>query len=142
FILADLASLAGKLFRIPAIFVLHGGNLPEFTKRHPLWIRRVLQRAEILVAPSTFLVGEIERFGFKVRVIPNVIDLTNYPYKLRRKISPKLFWMRSFHPIYNPQMALGTLAAVKRTDPGATLVMAGVDKGLENSIKDSAEKMG
>jgi L-malate glycosyltransferase len=142
FILADSASFLSKLFRIPAIFVLHGGNLPEFTDKYPNWVSRILRRAEILVAPSSFLAREMAQYGFQVRVIPNVLALDTYPSKLRQNISPKLLWMRSFHPIYNPQMALDAFAAVKRENPDATLVMAGADKGLENNVKNSARQMG
>ena len=142
FILADAASFLAKLFRIPAILVLHGGNLPEFTERYPNWVKRVLGRARVLVAPSTFLVDKLSKFAIKLQVIPNVIDLDTYEYRLRDKISPRLLWMRSFHPIYNPQMALGAFAAIKLKVPNATLVMAGVDKGLEREIKKMVDEMG
>ena len=89
-----------------------------------------------------FLAGEIQRLGFEIRVIPNVIELRTYPFRPRRNVSPKLFWMRSFHPIYNPQMALEAFAMVKQKNPDATLVMAGVDKGLENAVKDLSWDMG
>lgn len=142
FILADAASFLSRLFRIPAVFVLHGGNLPEFARNNPNWVKRILKRADILVAPSTFLATEMAQFGFQVRIIPNVIPVDNYPKKVRIKIFPKLFWMRSFHSIYNPQMALDVFACVKRENPGATLVMAGADKGLEDEIKNKAVEMG
>jgi glycosyltransferase involved in cell wall biosynthesis len=43
--------------------------------------------------------------------------------------------MRAFHDIYNPALAVDVLESVKRKHPQATLVMAGVDKGLEPEIK-------
>ncbi|MGB7201869.1 MAG: glycosyltransferase family 4 protein [Pyrinomonadaceae bacterium] len=142
FFLADATSLLARILGIPSVLVLHGGSFPEFTESHAGWVKRVLGRAEALVAPSSFLADRMLRYGFGMRVIPNVIDLDSYAYRLRQKISPKLFWMRSFHPIYNPQMALDAFAAVKRELPEATLVMAGVDKGLEDAIKSSAIRMG
>ncbi len=142
FFLADVASFLGKLLGIPSILVLHGGNLPDFAEKYPRWVKRVLRRAYTLVAPSSFMAERMSQYGFEVRVIPNVIDLENYGRRLRRAISPKLIWMRSFHPIYNPQMALDAFAAVRRELPDATLVMAGVDKGLEAAVKDSARRMG
>jgi L-malate glycosyltransferase len=141
-ILADMASLLAKYSRIPLVLVLHGGNLPDFTKRHPRWVRRVLRRADILVAPSKFLAEEFERYGLRTRVIPNVIDLDHYPNLKRGRISPKLIWMRSFHDIYNPHMALEVLRQLKDDYPAATLVMAGADKGLENQLKDRAAAEG
>lgn len=142
FVLADIASLLCRLFAIPAIFVLHGGHLPSFTDRFPRWVGRTLKRADAIVAPSFFFADEMGRRGFKVDVIPNVIDLENYPLKVRRKIGPKMLWMRSFHPAYNPQLALEAFAEVRKEYPNATLVMGGPDKGLEREIRKSALSMG
>lgn len=142
FFLADSASSISRFFRIPTVFVLRGGNLPEFTRRNHKWVKRVLKRSDLLVAPSTFLTKEMEQYGLTSRVIPNIVALDAYPYKFRNKISPKLIWMRSFHPIYNPQLALDVFALIRRDHPKATLVMAGADKGLKNEIKNSACRMG
>lgn len=141
-VMADSVSFLTKLLKIRTIFVLHGGNLPDFASRYRRWTIRVLKRAEILVAPSKFLAREIEKFDFQVRVIPNVIELDSYPYKIRRRVSPKLLWMRSFHPVYNPEMAIKAFSSVRKKNPEATLVMAGVDKGLESKMKSMAHDTG
>ena len=140
--IAHLASFLCKIFGIPHISVLHGGNLPEFTRRHPRWVKRVLNRADVLIAPSAFMAKEMSAFGFNIEVIRNVIDLSNYPFKLRENISPNLIWMRSFHPIYNPEMAVRVLASLLPVAPNARLVMAGVDKGIEAKIKETVVKLG
>lgn len=141
FLLADAASLLARIFNIPSILVLHGGNLPDFTQRHAKWVNRVLGRARILVAPSKFLAKELSAHGIKSRVIPNVIDLKNYEYRIRKEISPRLLWMRAFHEIYNPHMAIRVLGSIRKKYPGASLVMAGVDKGLEPEIKKLVDEM-
>jgi len=140
-VVADTISLVCKSLGIPLIAVLHGGNLPAFSKHYRRWTTRVLRRADILVAPSSFLAKELESFGFQVRVIPNVVELETYPYKMRRHIAPKMIWMRSFHPIYNPQMALKVFSSIHEKNPEATLVMAGGDKGLESELKAMTNKM-
>lgn len=142
FIMADVVSLLGKFLMIPTVGVLHGGNLPQFTKRFPRWTSRVLRRFDKLVSPSAFLANETEKYGFWTTVIPNVVDLDAYAFKLRQKVEPKLIWMRAFHSIYNPEMALRTFANVCHDHPEATMVMAGVDKGLEGSIKSLARELG
>lgn len=141
-IVADAAGRVARLFGVRSIFVLHGGNLPDFTKRHLKWVKRILGRADLLAAPSRFLEQEMSRYGFQVAVIPNVIDLENYPYRERHRISPKLFWMRSFHSLYNPAMALDVYSQIRSEYPTATMVMAGVDKGLEGEIKNEARARG
>lgn len=140
-VMSDAVSSLAALLKIPLIAVLHGGNLPDFVRRNRAWTRRVFRRARILIAPSPFLAEAMRRFDFDVRVVPNVIDLDAYPFKQRRSIAPNLIWMRSFHPTYNPALALETLALLRKTHPNATLTMAGVDKGLENAMKNAARAM-
>jgi glycosyltransferase involved in cell wall biosynthesis len=130
FVLTDLASLLAKSLRIPIMMVLHGGELPVFFQRFPVWARRALGRAEVLITPSEFLAQTIKPLGFCAKVIPNAIQIANYPYRNRRNIKPNLLWMRTFHEIYNPLLAVNVLAQVKRSFPQASLTMAGQEKGL------------
>jgi len=134
-VIADLASLICRIFKLPLIMVLHGGNLPEFIEKYPRWTKRVLRRADCLVAPSPFLAKKIGEHGFEINIVSNVIELDLYPFRERTKLAPRLLWMRSFHPIYNPQMAIEVLTELRKNYPNATLYMAGVDKGLEPEIK-------
>lgn len=130
FLLADIASFVGRMFKLPSVFVLHGGNLPEFADRFPRWTTRVLARASCVVAPSPFLAEKMSSARAGIKVIPNIVALEKYNFRLRRQLRPALLWMRSFHDIYNPELALRAFAAVRQRFPDATLVMAGPDKGL------------
>lgn len=140
-IIADLASLLCKVFKLPLIMVLHGGNLPEFIEKHPRRTKRVLRRADRLVAPSPFLAKKFGAHGFEIQIVPNVVELESYPMRERKKLQPNLLWMRSFHPIYNPQMAVEVFAELRKSHPNATLTMAGVDKGLEPEIKKMVSEL-
>jgi L-malate glycosyltransferase len=142
FVVEDVASQLGKWFGHRIIMVLHGGAMPEFIARFPKWTRRVLSRADVLVAPSPFNARAVTQFGFEARVIPNVIDLSAYRYRQRRSLSPRLFWMRTFHEIWNPMMAVRVLARLRQTVPDATLLMAGQDKGLEAQVQKLAISLG
>lgn len=142
FVLADVASLLAGLSGVSSVLVLHGGQLPEFSARRKRWVKRVLGRARSLVAPSAFLAESLEEIASPIRVIPNAIDLEKYGFRLRKKVDPKMLWMRSFHHHYNPGLALEVLALVRNEFPNATLVMCGVDKGLENTVKNTAREMG
>ncbi|MGQ0541511.1 MAG: glycosyltransferase family 4 protein [Blastocatellia bacterium] len=142
FVIADVTGVLCRVLRIPSIMVLHGGKLPEFEKQHSSWTRRVLKRATALAAPSEFLAESFRELGFHVRVIPNVIDLSRYDFRERNSIEPKLLWMRSFHPIYNPGMAVEVIGLLRQEYPNAKLTMAGVDKGLEQPIKEMVAKQG
>lgn len=138
FVIADLAGGMAKISGIPAVFVLHGGKLPEHASRYPRWTKRVLGRSRIVAAPSRFLASEMRRKGLAVRVIPNVLsEFPNVPGS-DKNLQPKLLWMRSFHSIYDPSTAVKVFSLVKRNYPEATLVMAGSDKGLEKATKQYA----
>ena len=141
-VVSETVGFLGRLLGLPMIFVLHGGNLHRLSEKHPHNLRRVLARANLLVAPSPFLAKIFRGQGYEVRVIRNIVDLKAYSYRLRTTVSPKLIWMRAFHEIYNPQMAIEVFASVKKMYPQASLVMAGVDKGLKPEIKNMVEDMG
>lgn len=142
FITADITGFFCKILKLPLVMILRGGNLPEFVKKYPRWSKKVLNRADYLVAPSEFLAEKIGDWGYNIQVIPNVVDLSFYPYRERSKIVPRLIWMRSFHPVYNPEMAVKVLAKLRESQPEATLIMAGADKGFEEKTKIMAEEMG
>src|SRR5258708_38472131 len=44
FIIEDAASFLCRIFQIPLVMTLHGGDLPNFMARFPRWSKRVLQR--------------------------------------------------------------------------------------------------
>jgi L-malate glycosyltransferase len=145
FFITDAASALGRRLNLPQIFVLHGGALPEFATSHSDWVRRVMSRAGRIVAPSGYLAAifeEILQPSHAVRIIPNILAIEQYPYRRRLMARPRLLWMRTFHDIYNPQMAVEVLADLHQTHPEAVLTMAGQGKGLHATIVDKARHMG
>lgn len=135
FVVADIVARLCRALKIKLVLHLHGGGLPQLFHRKPVWGRRVLARGNVIVVPSRFLQRAVVRMGLDCRIIPNVIELGAYPYRERCRISPRLFWMRSFHPIWNPEMAVRVLAALRSSGESATLVMGGSDKGSLEGIR-------
>ena len=129
FIMADISSMIVQSLNKPIIFCLRGGNLPEFSKRNYHWVERVLSRADRIIAPSYYLAEFTSRFDKKAEIIPNILRIEEYPFRLREILNLKLLWMRTFHEIYYPEMAVEVLAEVKKTYPGVKLTMAGQEKG-------------
>jgi glycosyltransferase involved in cell wall biosynthesis len=63
-------------------------------------------------------------------VVPNGIDLSKYSGLVRPlSPAPHIIWLRSFHRIYNPCLAIKVLALLRREMPGAHLTMIGPDDG-------------
>lgn len=142
FVVEDLASFLGRRCGHKVILWLHGGALPDFTARYPRWSDRVFRRGHAMVSPTAFLARAVAQRGFAAQVIANTLDLSEYRFRLRRGLAPRLFWMRTFHPVWNPEMAIRVLARVHRSYPEATLVMAGQDRGWQSRIRELAGRMG
>jgi glycosyltransferase involved in cell wall biosynthesis len=142
FVVEDIASVLGRLCGRSVVLHLHGGAMPQFMARFPGWTRRVFARADVIVAPSDFLATAACSYGNTPHIIPNLIDLAAYPFRRRERVRPNLFWMRSFHPLYNPLMALRVFQRVRATIPDATLTMAGQDTGYERTVRQEAARLG
>ncbi|MEO1367306.1 MAG: glycosyltransferase family 4 protein [Acidobacteriota bacterium] len=144
FHIADAVSALAKRLGLPQVHVLRGGAFPELAGGSPRWARRVLSRADAVVAPSPFLARTARRLGLETRVIPNVLDLDAYPFARRRRLDAPLdlLWLRTFHPIYRPQAAVDALAELRRRGVDARLTLAGQDKGLEAECRSLVEARG
>jgi glycosyltransferase involved in cell wall biosynthesis len=143
FWMADYASLlAGKLRHRKVVFFLHGGNLPVYGPEHRAHVMRVFDRADLILAPSDFLADVFRPWGYDVRTIPNVLALERYRYDRRTSARPALMWMRTFHPHYDPLLAVEVLHRVAQVHPGVTMTMGGADHGLLQATKDRAGELG
>lgn len=126
---AKLAGYLARKFGMPYIPILHGGDLPKRLKIASSKELDFFKRAAKLVAPSAYLFHQFEQFGFRnLTFIANNVNLDQYIFKKREAVEPKLLWVRSFHKIYNPNMALQVMRQLLQTYPNATLCMIGPDK--------------
>lgn len=143
FLLADLLStVVRQLVRRRLVLWLHGGSLPALVERRPRRVRRVAERADLVVAPSPYLARAFAGLGPPVEIVPNLLPLPDYPFRERREISPRLLWMRTFHALYRPEMALDVLSALRRDRPEATLTLAGNDEGRLAATRRRAAELG
>jgi glycosyltransferase involved in cell wall biosynthesis len=141
---AFVTSQVCRLLRTKYVPKLHGGELPRRLAQNPRLCRMVFAHSYLNVAPSGYLLKAFHEAGFENTIyIPNTIDICNYPFKPRQSVAPKLLWVRSFAPIYNPQMALKVLKLVAMRHPKAQLCMVGPDKnGMIDRLKDKAAHLG
>ncbi|MGB8376803.1 MAG: glycosyltransferase family 4 protein, partial [Salegentibacter sp.] len=134
FYYAYLVAKTCQFYGLEYIPILHGGNLPERLEGSNSYSRSLFGKAKINVAPSEFLYGVFRRAGFNnVRIIPNSIEIENYPCKKREEFQPRLLWVRRFQKRYNPMLALKVLLLLKEKYPEASLCMVGPDK--DGSLK-------
>jgi glycosyltransferase involved in cell wall biosynthesis len=71
----------------------------------------------------------MHRYRADLRLLPNSVDLERYRFEARRRPRPLLVWLRAFHRIYNPFLALQVVASLAREFPDIHLTMIGPDKG-------------
>ena len=129
FLWAEMVSRLLELLRKPYILSLHGGELPAFASRWSGRVKRLLQNANMVTAPSPYLQTAMRSYREDIVLVPNPLDLQNYPFRLRSMPKPHLVWLRAFHNIYNPQMAPLLIANLLPSFPEITLTMIGPDKG-------------
>lgn len=140
---AECVSLLVRILGKPLVMTLHGGNLPEFSRKHPRRISRLLSRGDAVTAPSQYLVDALKNFRPDIQLIPNPLELGEYKYEEREKPKPRLVWLRTFHRIYNPELAVEVLGRIKSRLPSAHLTMIGPDKdGTLSDVRDSARRLG
>jgi glycosyltransferase involved in cell wall biosynthesis len=135
---AQLLHVLGK----PYIAQLHGGNLPAFARRWPDRVARVLTSAAAVTAPSRYLQESMSPYRNDIRLLPNVIDLSAYPFRVRTTPAPHMVWLRAFGVTYNPALALRTLSRLIGEYPEATLTMIGPDKGdgsLQSFLREAKD---
>lgn len=125
---AEAAAAVMRAMRKPFVATLHGGALPEFYRRHPARVERLLRSASAVTAPSEYLAQAFERVRPDIERVPNAVDLPPAPKPLRSG-SLKLVWLRAFHDLYNSILAVETLAELQRDLPHARLTMIGPDRG-------------
>ena len=129
--------------RVPLIGVLSGGGFPGFARRHPRWVPRVLGRFDRLVAPSAYLGRWAEATSTTpVTVIANPLDLDAYPYRARGPVRPRILWLRAYHEIYAPEVAVRAAAGLLPHYDDVVLTMVGADKGERASCEALVEQLG
>ncbi|GAA4451843.1 glycosyltransferase family 4 protein [Novipirellula rosea] len=127
--LAESACFVLRAAGKPYALTLRGGNLPDFSKRWPRRVDRLLRHAAVVTTPSEYLQQRMERYRNDIQLLPNPLHLNRYSFCLRDKPAAKLVWVRSFHHLYNPTLAIRLVADLQPTFPDIQLTMVGPDKG-------------
>jgi glycosyltransferase involved in cell wall biosynthesis len=126
---AEAVCLTLRAVRKPYVLTLHGGNLPDFARRWPRRVRRLLRTAAVVTTPSRYLLEQMQPYRADLRLLPNPLDVAAYPYRLRAAVQPRLVWLRAFDETYNPTLAPRIIALLAKDIPDVQLTMIGPDKG-------------
>lgn len=130
---ADLISRVCRLTRKPYIVVLHGGTLPSLLKISRKRLLNMLKAAKRVVSPSGYL-AEAFADHVKVEIIPNAVNIDNYPFRARTSPQPNFLYLRAFHRNYGPLTAIRAFSIVRAQYPNAHLTMVGPE--IDNVLRE------
>jgi glycosyltransferase involved in cell wall biosynthesis len=131
-----------KARKVKTVAVFHGGGIiNEWNSKNNLF-KLFLKHADVVTAPSKRMSSFALSKGHKVQYLPNPIDLgvfAGIPQK--GNLNYKLLWVRAFSDIYNPDIAIRTLALLKSNFPELQLTMVGPDKGLRHKSEKLVRRL-
>ncbi len=140
FLLAPLpAWLVARMRAKKTLINYRSGEARDHLQRSRI-ARRVLQGTDELVVPSGYLVEVFRKFGLTAQIVPNIIDLSQFKFRIRRPLRPHLICTRGFHPYYGIDVVVRAFAEVQRLYPDAQLDLVGGGT-LEGSIRDLVEQL-
>jgi glycosyltransferase involved in cell wall biosynthesis len=142
FLLAPVpAMLAARLFGKRLVLHYHSGEAADHLARWGVLVHPWLRLAHEIVVPSEYLRGVFAAHGYKTKVIPNIVDLSQFRFRERRPVHPRLLSLRNLEPYYRVDTVLHAFAAVRRRRGDATLTVAGYG-GEEARLKALADELG
>ena len=144
-----LCAFIGKMKGHHVILTLHGGDIPDMYYNSMIkrfFFKGLFGRADIITAPSEYLFIELKKRGAlltesSLKVIRNFIDLNEYGLEKKKTPPNGIFWMRAFHDVYDPILALHCLQELLKSGYNFTLYMAGPDKGLLKTTLEEINRL-
>ena len=120
------AVLMGRMRGKRVVMNYRGGEAGEFFRQWGWAIKPAFQLADAITVPSDFL-GEMirNRFPVPVRIVPNILNNSEFRYRQRPRIQPKLLVTRHLEKIYDVESVLKAL----RPGPGAISRSVSMDCG-------------
>jgi L-malate glycosyltransferase len=127
FLLAPLpAILAARLLNKPIILNYHSGEANDHLAHWGSLVHPWLKMVDEIVVPSAFLRDVFARYGYRAKVVHNVIDMGRFRYRRRASLSPAFLSVRNFEPHYGVEDTLIAFALLRTRFPDATLTVAGL----------------
>ncbi len=119
----------------------HSGEAETHLARCGRSTHMLMRLADEIVVPSEFLRKAFARHGYRVRVIPNVVDFSRFRFRQRAPLRPRLLSTRNLEPQYGVDLTLRAFAILKRQFRDATLTIAGTGS-QEGALRQLAASLG
>ena len=126
FLLAPVpAMLAARMFNKRVVLHYHSGEAQDHLANWGSLVHPWLKLADEIVVPSAYLRDVFAKFGHRVRVIPNIVDLGIFDYRERRPLRARLLSTRNLEKYYRVDVIIEAFARLQASCPDATLTIAG-----------------
>ena len=119
------ALLAAKLLGKRLILNYHSGEAEGHLARWGVLVHPWLRLPDEIIVPSNYLHRVFARYGYRVQVISNIIDVSNFKYRERTRIAPRFLSVRNLEPHYGVDVILCAFARIQLRYPRATLLIGG-----------------
>jgi L-malate glycosyltransferase len=140
FLLAPLpAWMIARIRGKKTLINYHSGECRDHLGRSSI-AQRVLEKTDRLVVPSGYLVEVLREFSLDARAVQNIVDLSQFSYRVRRPLRPHLVCTRGFHPYYCVDVVVRAFAEVQKAFPDARLDLVGGGP-LEQDIRNLVREM-
>jgi glycosyltransferase involved in cell wall biosynthesis len=140
FLLAPLpAWLTAQILGVKTIINYRSGEARDHLRRSRV-ARLVLKHADRLIVPSGYLVDVFCKFGLKASIVPNIVDLSQFRFRVRQPFRPHLVCSRGFHPYYRVDLVVYAFAEVQKYFPEARLDLAGGGP-VEAEVRELVRKL-
>ena len=125
FVLAPVpAVVMSRLLGKPIVMNYRSGEAPDHLRRS--WLARaVLRHVDRNVVPSRFLKDVFAGYDVEADVIPNIVDVDRFAFRVRDPLRPRILSTRNFEGLYNVACTLRAFARVRREFPDARLTLVG-----------------
>jgi len=116
----------GRLRGKRVVLNYRGGEAGGFFRQWGWAIKPFFKLADAVTAPSEFLAALIRaRFPVPVQIVPNILNNSEFRYRKRTDIQPKLLVTRHLEKIYDVESVLKAFRIVQEQYPQASLWIAG-----------------
>ena len=119
------AMVAARILGKRVILNYHSGEADDHLARWGLLVHPWLRLAHEIVVPSEYLREVFARHGYRARVIPNVVNTSDFRYRERRPERLHLVSTRNLERHYRVDNTLEAFALVQAQYPQAILSVAG-----------------
>ena len=92
------------------------------------------------MVPSPYLACKFEEGGWKVSVVPNIIN-DQFQYRARTKLQPRIICARTLNPDYGLGVVIRAFGIVQEHHPNASLNLIGdgpLRRSLETQVRSLA----